>query len=210
MVQKVERFFSSFTPLTYKKGETIIRAEDPPLGVYYLTKGSVRQYLVSPTGETFMVHVYKPGAFFPLMWAINDIPNTFYFDALVDVEVRRAGQEAVVTFLKTHPDVLFDTMQRLITGLHGLVTRIGHVVLDDAYTKTALLLLYFAKNFGEKTDHGVALRIPLVHREIASWIGTTRETASLQMEALKRKGIILTRGRRLIVTNPKLLEGEVS
>lgn len=208
--RKTERFFSSFTSLTYKKGETIIRAEDPPLGVYYLTRGSVRQYLVSPSGETFMVHVYKPGSFFPLMWAINDIANTFYFEALIEVEIRRAPRDKVVEFLKSHPDVLFQTMQRLVTGLHGIVTRIGHLVLDDAYTKTALLMLYFAKNFGEQTESGVVLRVPLVHREIASWIGTTRETASLQVETLKRKGIIMTHGRQIIIRDSKLLEKEIS
>ena len=98
--RKTERFFSSFTSLTYKKGETIIRAEDPPLGVYFLTKGSVRQYLVSPSGETLIVHVYRLGSFFPLMWALNDIPNTFYFEAIVEVEVRRAPRDKVVDFLK--------------------------------------------------------------------------------------------------------------
>ncbi|OGG23997.1 hypothetical protein A3A79_02260 [Candidatus Gottesmanbacteria bacterium RIFCSPLOWO2_01_FULL_43_11b] len=209
VLRKTERFFAPYTTLNYKKGETIIRAEDPPPGVYFLKKGSVRQYLVSPSGDTLMVHVFKPGSFFPLMWALNDIPNTFYFEALVDVEAHRAPKDKVVAFLKENADVLFYTLQRLLSGLHGIVTRIGHVILDDAYTKTALLLLYYSKNFGERANGGIVLHVPLVHREIAAWIGTTRETASLQMEALKKKGIIETRGRQLIITDVELLEKEI-
>lgn len=208
MQQKVEKFFSEYTKRTYKKRETIIRADDQPMGVYYVVKGSVRQYMVSGSGEIFMVHVYKPGSFFPLMWAINDIPNSFYFDAVVQAEIVRAPRDKVIAFLKRNPDVLFHTLERILSGLHGFVTRVSHVVLDDAHKKTALLLLYFAKNFGEKTDAGITLKFPLVHREIAAWIGTTRETASLQIEALQKKGIISTQGRHIVITNLKLLEGE--
>lgn len=208
--QKIERFFTDYTKLLYKRGEVILRAEDPPAGVYFLKSGFVRQYLISPSGETLILHVYRPGSFFPLMWAINNIPNNFYFEAVTAVEVYRAPQNQVVTFLKKHPDILFETTQRLIGGLHGLVSRVGYLVLDNAYIKTVLLILYFAKNFAEPSEVGVSLRVPLVHREIAAWIGTTRETASLQMEALKRKGLIKARGRKLIVPNLHLLEAEFS
>jgi len=51
--------------------------------------------------------------------------------------------------------------------------------------------------------------VPLAHREIASWIGTTRETASLQIEKLQKKGIITTRGRLLIIRDLTRLQQEV-
>lgn len=209
-VKNIESFFVGYQPIAYKKGELILRAEDAPFGVYYLQSGYVRQYLLSPSGETFIVHIYKPGSFFPLTWILNDTPNVYHFEAMTVVSVVRAPKEAFVEFLKVHPEALFYATQRLALGLAGFVSRVAQLVLDDAYTKTILLILYYADNFGQKTKEGIALSIPLTHREIASWIGTTRETASLQVEMLVKKGLLVTKGRLLIVRDLLLLQKEIN
>ncbi len=208
-IKSVQAFFTPFSPMAYKKGELILRAEDAPFGVYYLQSGYVRQYLLSPSGETFIVHIYKPGSFFPLTWILNATPNVYHFEAMTPVTIMRAPKDAFVEFLKGHPDALFYATQRLAAGLSGFVSRVAQLVLDDAYTKTILLILYYADNFGEKSREGVVLKVPLTHREIASWIGTTRETASLQVETLVKKGLLATRGRVLIIRDFEALRQEI-
>jgi len=208
-VKNIDGFFAHYSSMTYKKGEFILRAEDMPYGVYYLKSGYVRQYLLSPSGETFIVHIYKPGSFFPLTWILNDTPNVYHFEAITPVTVVRAPKDVFLAFLKDHPDALFYATQRLTMGLSGFVSRVAQLILDDAYTKTILLLLYYAENFGETTQEGIALSIPLTHREIASWIGTTRETASLQVENLVKKGLLMTKGRVLIIKDPAELKKEI-
>lgn len=209
VLKKITDFFSSYPETVYRRGETILRAEDGPLGVYFLRKGYIYQYIISPSGETFMVHIFKPGSFFPLMWVVNDTPNTFHYDSMGASRVVRAPKEEFRSFLQSNPDVLYVAAQRLAAGLSGLVTRVGQLVLDDAYTKTVLLLLYYAQNFGEPVDEGVLIQFPLAHREIASWIGTTRETASLQVESLIKKGLLTTRGRLLIICDIQALQREI-
>lgn len=208
-VKNIDSFFSRYQPMTYKKGELILRAEDVPFGVYFLKSGFVRQYLLSPSGETFIVHIYKPGSFFPLTWILNDTPNVYHFEAMSPVAVVRAPKDLFLEFLKQHSEVLYYATQRLALGLSGFVSRVAQLVLDDAYTKTILLLLYYADNFGEKTKEGTMLSIPLTHREIASWIGTTRETASLQVETLVKKGFLTTKGRLLIIRDVNALQKEI-
>jgi len=210
VVRKVDDFFSLYPTIVYKRGETILRAEDCPLGIYYLKSGYVDQYIISPSGETFMVHIFKPGSFFPLMWVINDTPNIFHFDAMTSTHIIRVPKESFIEFLHKYPDVVFYATQRVVAGLSGLVNRVGQLVLDDAFTKAVLLLLYYADNFGEKSSEGVAIKLPLTHREIASWIGTTRETASLQVETLKKRGLITVRGRQLIIQSIAALQKEMS
>jgi len=156
-----------------------------------------------------MVHVFKPGSFFPLMWIINNTTNMFHYDVMTAAHIIRAPKEEFVVFLKSNPDVLYHAMQRVTAGLSGFVTRVGQLVFDNAYTKTILLLLYYADNFGENVDEGILIRLPLTHREIASWIGTTRETASLQVELLQERGIITKKGRLLIICNLAALQKEM-
>lgn len=204
----IESFFLDVPTLEYAKGANILRAEDVPYGVYYLKTGYVRQYLLSPSGDTFIIHIYKPGSFFPLPWILNDTPNMFYFEAMTKASIVRGSKEQFVEFIDKNPRVMKYAAQRLAAGMHGLINRVGQLVLDDAYRKTVLLLLYYVDNFGDTTHGDIVLKVPLAHREIASWIGTTRETASLQIEKLQKKGIITTRGRLLVIRDLLKLQQE--
>ncbi len=47
-----EEFFSKFTRLQYRKGEIIIRADDPPAGALYLKSGLVRMSFAADTGDS--------------------------------------------------------------------------------------------------------------------------------------------------------------
>ena len=203
-----DAFFSKYTNLTYKKGEVILRAGDPPAGVLYLTNGFVRQSFVGHRGDMLMLHVYKPGSYFPMTWVINDTLNRYYFEALTPVEIKRAPREDVRKFLRDNTAVSEHFMSRILLGVSGLLERMEHLVLESAYNKTILLLLYYARQFDDENAKG-RLKIPLTHKEIAAWIGTTRETASLQIEELKRKGLITYDRRCIIIPDISLLSGQI-
>ncbi len=203
-------FFSSYPRMSFKRGEAIIRSGEQPDGVYFLTKGLVRQEAVSPKGEIFIINVFRPGAYFPMMWGIANVANGYHYEAVTAAEVYRAPREAVLGYLSDHPEELWWFTKRLLTGVNGLLSRFEYLMFDTAYRKAILLLLYFARRFGQKEDGKTVIPISLAHREIASWIGTTRETASIQMETLKKKGLILTRGRQIVIRSLAALEKEAA
>ena len=207
--EAIDTFFSKYTKLQYKKGEIILRAGDPPPGVLYLKKGFVRMSFVAQTGDMLVLHVFKAGSFFPMSWVINDSPNRYYFEALTPVEIQRAPREEVTKVLRDYPEIVEDFMSRILTGLGGVLERMEHLVFETAYHKTILLLLYYAKNFSDGKKKGI-LAIPLTHKEIAAWIGTTRETASIQIETLKKKKLIQYNRRFIIIPDLKVLESELS
>jgi CRP-like cAMP-binding protein len=203
----VSAFFDSYTKLKYKKGEVVLRAGDPPAGVMYLKSGFVRQSFTSASGDTLVLHVYKPGSYFPMTWVINDTPNRYDFEALTPVTMMRAPKADVRKFLAEHPEVSEHFMSRILLGVSGLLSRMEHLILDSAYQKTVLLLIYHARAFADEKAKG-KLSVPLTHKEIASWIGTTRETASLQIEALKKKNLISYDRRHIIIPDVEALVAE--
>jgi CRP/FNR family transcriptional regulator len=210
ITKTLETFFGKFTRLTYGKGAIILRAEDAPQGVLYLKKGYVRQYMVDESGTTLMLHMFKPNSFFPLTWVVNDEPNRYYLEAVTPVELWRAPKKAVREFLHNNPTVVYDLVHRLLSGLCGYRYRIEQLVAGSAYKKTACLLLYLGRSLGEKEVSSVVLPVPVTHREIASWIGTTRETASLQVARLIKLRLIRCRRRQLVIPSLKRLEKETA
>ncbi len=206
----VDGFFSKFTKLQYKKGELILRAGDPPPGVLYLQKGFIRMSFVAQNGDMLVLHVFKAGSYIPMTWVINNTPNRYYFEALTEVDLWRAPVEDVRKFIRENPEVSEHFMSRILTGLSGVLERMEHLIFETAYHKTILLLLYYVKNFSGSDGEGEKLMIPLTHKEIAAWIGTTRETASIQIELLKKRKLIIYNRRYIVIPDIAKLKAELS
>ncbi len=92
-LKNFETFYDQFTPRIYKKGEILIRADDDPQGIFCLNKGYVRQYIISKNGIELTLNILKPISYFPMVWAINETPNIYYYEALTEAEVGRAPRD---------------------------------------------------------------------------------------------------------------------
>jgi CRP-like cAMP-binding protein len=203
-------FFDDYPTTTYKKGSLILSSDEEPDGMYYLKSGYVRQYAKKADGSILYLHMYRPGSCFPLMWLFNDTKNRYNYEAMTEVVLRKAPSVKVKAFIGIHPEITEYFMSKILLGLDGILARMESLVLDSAYTKTVLLFWYFGKTFGVKEGNTVKINVPMSHREIALWIGTARETASVVTEQLKRKGIINYRGKQYEISDVAMLDKEVS
>ena len=212
MYSRLDNFFAKFNSVhTYKKGEIIIRADDTPSGIFYLKKGFVRLYSISKDGQEITFNVFKVGSYFPMIWAIGNFPNTYFFEAMTNVKLVRASKEELIKFLKEDPENLWELTRRILVGLNGLLALAEYRLFGDAHTKVASIVLTAARRFGEKKNNGeIVINLPLTHRQIASLTGLTRETTSLAMKKLKDEGVITNRYHFLVVSNIKKLEKKLS
>jgi len=202
----LEVFFGSYPEERFRKGKSILSKEQEPTGVFFLKSGYIRQYAKRSDKEELNVHIYRPGAAIPLMWLFNETANRYYYDALSECVIQTAPREEFSNFLTKHPELVEYLTERVLLGLSGLLSRMESLVLDYAYTKTVLLFLYFAQAFGIKAGKEIMIDIPVTHRHVASWIGTARETASLQVEKLRKQGLIGYRKSRYYIPDIKVLK----
>jgi len=185
-----EKFYQQFITRNYKKGEMLIRADDDPQGIFCLTKGYVRQYTISPSGNELSLHILKPISYFPMVWAINGTPNVYFFEALTEVEVGRAPQEQVVNFIKNKPNLLFALMSELLEDYAETLTRVEHLVFSDAHRRVISILIYIAKHFGQPHKKGIIVNHRFTQADIATLVGVARETASIELFKLEKSGLI--------------------
>lgn len=208
--KEFEIFYTQFKPRSYKKGEILIRSDDNPQGIFYLTNGYVRQYTISKTGIELTLHILKPISYFPMVWAINGTPNVYNFEALTDVEVGRAPRDEVVSFIKDKPKIIFELMSELLEDYAETLTRVEHLVFSDAYRRVISVLLYIAKHFGEQDGNRKVVGNRFTHQDIATLVGVARETASMEMMKLGKKGPVQYSNQSIIINSTKKLELELS
>jgi len=77
--------------------------------------------------------------------------------------------------------------------------RIESLLFRNVEGRLAEFLIEAADRWGVPSPKGTLISAPITHLEIAQSIGSTRETVTLTLGALRREGLLDVAGRRLIV-----------
>lgn len=185
----VSTFFGNYPTRTFEKGEVLIQAEEDPDGVFYLAEGRVNQYDITPTGNIVVVNVFKAGAFFPMAYAINRMPNHYFFEAATSIVTRKAPLDETIAFLRANPDVMLDLLSRIYRGAEGVLRRMAQLMGGDAKSRLRFELLNAAYRFGRQRADG-SLLVPLAESDIGKHSGLARETVNRHLQELKKRGLI--------------------
>lgn len=208
--QKLLQFFRRYKKVAFKKREIILRADQQEIrSIIFIEKGSVRQYHIAPNGEETTLHEYFEGSFFPIMLVLAKHQNTYYFEAVEPTFAYIAPAKDVVLFLKKNPDVLYDLTVRFAHGLNGLLQKVERFTHEHAYQKVISTLLFLIKHHAPIITRTDTVTLCVTHSEIASWIGTQRETVSRQLEKLQKKGIIQSKNHQITIKSLILLQKEL-
>jgi CRP-like cAMP-binding protein len=88
--------------------------------------------------------------------------------------------------------------------------RLADFALNAIPARLDRLLADFSDRYGVRESEGVLIDIPLPHREIASIVGSTRESVTVRLNAMRREGTIEFVNRRILVKRPEWLLRTVS
>jgi len=100
-------------------------------------------------------------------------------------------------------DKLHDYTFRLIgQRLEHAERRLADFALNAIPARLDRLLAEFSDRYGVSEPEGVLIDIPLPHREIASIVGSTRESVTVRLNAMRREGTIEFVNRRILIKRP--------
>jgi CRP-like cAMP-binding protein len=106
---------------------------------------------------------------------------------------------------------LHDYTFRLIgQRLEHAEQRLADFALNAIPARLDRLLADFSHRYGVLESEGVLIDIPLPHREIASIVGSTRESVTVRLNAMRREGTIEFVNRRILVKRPEGLLHPIS
>jgi len=204
-----ENFFAQFkTAQQFKKNQLIIGPAAEPSGIFYVKSGFVRLYLISESGKELTLNIFKPGTYFSMIWALNNVPNIYFYESLTDVLLLKAPKEEVLKYITDNPKVLLDLTRRTLRGLDGMTRLMEALVTGTAYQQIASVLLVLARRFGKSKgkDHEITIELPLTHRIIGTLAGLSRESTSLELERLTKSKIISQKDHQILVKDLRKLE----
>lgn len=190
-------------PRAVGEGFTLFRAGEPCAGLYVVLEGRVRVYRSSPDGREQTVAVEGPGR------AVAELP---LFDGGPYPASAVTMSPSRLVFLprgefehafRSDPDVAAAVVRALGGRLRHLVQLLETVAFRDVAARLAMRLADYADGSGTPASGGVAFLLERTQEELASEIGTARESVSRALKQLTTRGLIRSRnGNQFIVAPP--------
>lgn len=183
----------------YGRESVIVSQEDKGDALYVVVDGKVKVVLYGKSGREVILSVFKPGDFFGEMSLLDNQPRSANVIALEPATMLILERKTFADHLANHPKVSLGILKELSRRLRRADAIIGNLALLDVYGRVARYLRELAKTDGEESQGAIVIRARPTQQEIASMIGTSRETVSRALSEFQRRGFIELSGKRIIL-----------
>ncbi|MGC8488613.1 MAG: Crp/Fnr family transcriptional regulator [Clostridia bacterium] len=197
--------------LSYPAGTTLYEPGARINRLYFLKRGRVRLYQLSPEGKQLTLALLRDGNIFGETDTFATGAGTCWAETLTDTLVCTMTTPDLSRFMVERPQValrMIDILSRELTKAQELAATLA---LRDVRTRVLYLLTRLAAEYGEGQDgQYTALGLRLTHQDLAQMIGATRESVSTVLADLARQDVVRTaRGRIALRCDAatRLLEG---
>jgi CRP/FNR family cyclic AMP-dependent transcriptional regulator len=177
----------------FRKGETIVRENEPSTSLFIIQSGSVKISLGGEGGREVTLTVLQPGECFGEMGVIDGQPRSATATAVEDTTALCMTREQFRAQLQLHPEVAFELLAILSRRLRAADQQIDSLAFLDVQGRVARMLLKIADAEGEGTDDGILIPLEMTRRELANMVGTSRETLTRVLKDFERLGFIRLR-----------------
>jgi CRP/FNR family transcriptional regulator len=197
---------SSSICLDYRRRRFVYRAGDAADALYVIARGRVKLCRIERgTNREAVIDILSAGALFGES-ALYDAGSRK--NCAVAYENARLLRIPVGEFQKgmAEDHTLYDYTFRLIGQRRAHAERrVTDFALDAIPARLEKLLVEYSDRYGVHDSAGVLIDIPLPHREIASIVGSTRESVTVRLNAMRREGIIDFVNRKILIKRPESL-----
>ena len=193
--------------IDYRRRRFIYSANDAADSLYVIARGRVKLCRVEDaTGREAVIDILSAGSLFGESALYAAEPKRE--KCAVAYESARLLKIPVGDFKEGMAEnrELYDYTFRLIGQRLARAERlVANFALDAIPARLEKLLLEFSKRYGVPETDGVLIDISLPHREIASIVGSTRESVTVRLNAMRRDGIIDFVNRKILIKRPESL-----
>jgi len=195
----VERHAGLFTMRTLPRKALVFDQCDPSRTIFMVKTGTVRIARLTADGKEVTLAVLGRGDIFGEEALFSDQPRTTFAVVVEEALLCMARAEDLIELLGQEPKLALNVakvMSDRVVEMTSTVEDLAYARLSD---RLVHLLERLAIEHGKPCDGGIEITVRLTHADIASLVGSTRETVSLELARLIRSGRIKQRGQALIV-----------
>ncbi|MBC5800450.1 MAG: Crp/Fnr family transcriptional regulator [Candidatus Eremiobacteraeota bacterium] len=169
--------------------------------VYLVKRGKVRLARLTADGKEVTIAVLGAGDVFGEEALFEQATRTTVAICMEETLVCTSKADDLFALLTSDPTLALNVAKVLSDRLGDASATMEDLAYANVSDRIMHVFVRLAGEHGIETADGIALDVRLTHADIASLIGSTRETVSLEMADLMRSGRIRNDGHH--ITLPK-------
>lgn len=189
----------------FDRGSLIYLPNDPGDSLLLLASGRVKIYHITSEGKESMLAIIEPGEVFGELSLVDSDQREEFAETMEKSSVILIPRSEVTELMSEVPSVSMGFNQLMGLRRRRIERRLKSLLFRSNRERLIHLLLELTEKYGEQTSEGVQLSIRLSHQELASMIGSTRETVTVLLGEMQVEGSLLIRRRRIILRDLKRL-----
>ena len=188
-----------FRTTLYPKRALVFEPNDQSRTVYLVKHGRIRIARLTPDGKEVTVAMLGAGDLFGEETLFGEAPRTTVAICMEETLLCTARAEDMFALLSRDPQLALNVAQILSERLGDASAAMEDLAYARVPDRIVNLFSRLAEEHGVPDPRGVRIDVRLTHADIASLIGSTRETVSLELAALVRSGRLIHEDRSFVV-----------
>ncbi len=209
--EQTQRLESRSKAREFKRGQLIYLPSDHADSVLLLGLGRVKIYHITGEGKQAVLALVDPGEIFGelTLFEPSHTPREEFAEAMETSRLILIPHQEMHELMAAHPEVSLGVTKLMGLRRRRVERRLKSLLFRSNRDRLVHLLMELAEKYGKPTLEGVVLGIKLSHQDLASIIGSTRETVTVLLGELQQEGQLTIQRRRIILTKIERLAASI-
>ena len=201
--EQLSRLESRSRSKTFERNSLLYLPTDRSDAILLLVSGRVKIYHITGEGKQALLAIIDPGEVFGELAVIDSGQREEFAEAMETSKVVLIPGSEVRLLMEEHPNVSVSVTKLMGLRRQKVERRLKSLLFRSNRDRLIYLLLELAEKYGQDTAQGVLIGIKLSHQDLASIIGSTRETVTVLLGELQSEGALMIKRRQIVL---KLME----
>lgn len=188
-----------FVQQSVKKGHVLFRQGDEARLVYLVKRGTVRIARQTSDGKDLTVAILGAGCLFGEEVVFSDVERRTFAVCMTDSLLCAARAEHIYGLVSQFPSLAMNIAKYVSEQRDDALSIAEDVAYHSVADRLIRLFERLSHEHGKPVRDGTLLDIRLTQTDLASLIGSTRETVSVKLTELVRDGSIRFEDRSVVI-----------
>jgi CRP-like cAMP-binding protein len=183
----------------FARGEHLMHQGEPGDRLLILLEGHVKASFVDPRGRETVLSFRGPGDVLGELTFSHGEPRSSRVTAIETVEAQAVAASDFRVYLEHRPTAaltLIDVISRRFRDANRKRAQFGDL---DTVGRIAARLIELCERYGDRSDTGIRIRLPVTQDDLGSWTASSRAGVASGLRTMRELGWIKTERRRITV-----------
>ncbi len=192
----------------YPTGSLIFGQDEHGTALFIIVSGRVKVSILGRSGREIVLCFLNPESFFGEMALLDGRPRSANVMTTEPSTLAILDREAFLRCIQKRPEIAINVLAELSKRLRKADEIISNLALLDVYGRVARALIDLAEEEGQRTQGGIVISRMPSQKDLASLVCTSRETVSRVLTEFKQRGLLSTRGKKVVLSPQFYLDQE--